>query len=421
MYSKIAVNNVKKSFKDYSIYFLTLTFAVCIFYSFNSIESQKAILDLNASQASYMEMLDSVISMVSVFVSLILGSLIVYANNFLIKKRKKELGIYMTLGMSKKKISRILLIETFIIGLISLAMGLVLGIALSQGLSVFTGKLFDVSMTEFKFIISGIAIGKTALYFGIIFLLVMVFNTGIISKYKLIDLLNASKKNESIKLKNPIVSMIIFVAGVISLGIAYYFSIKSGLDFSDIRLNIAIGLGILGTGAVFYGLAGFVLYIVKNSEKLYLKNLNIFISRQISSKINTNFISMTVICLMLFITVGMLSTGLSFKSVLEKGLESTTPYDATAKVYLDYHDNVTSAEKELAKLGLVPNEDVRMAEFTTYKLDTSFSSIIGNYADDYIKKMIDSGYWEKTYAVKISEFNSIRVLDEKSAIELNNE
>ncbi|MEG0297311.1 MAG: FtsX-like permease family protein [Clostridium sp.] len=420
MYSKIAINNVKKSFKDYSIYFLTLTFAVCIFYSFNSIESQKAILDLNSSQESYMDMLNSVISIVSVFVSLILGSLIVYANNFLIKKRKKELGIYMTLGMSKKKISRILLIETFIIGLISLVIGLLLGIALSQGLSVFTGKLFDVSMTEFKFIISTAAIAKTGLYFGIIFLLVMLFNTGVISKYKLIDLLTASKKNQSIKLKSPIVSMVIFISGLIMLGVAYYLSIKSGLDFSDIKLNIAIGLGVSGTGTVFYGLAGFVLYVVKSSEKLYLKNLNIFISRQISSKINTNFVSMTVICLMLFITVGMLSTGLSFKSVLEKGLESTTPYDASAKVYIDYTTTISSAEKELTKIGLGPNEDVEMAGFTTYKFDTSFSSIIGKYADDYIKKMIDTGYWENTYAVKVSEFNNIRKLDDKNTFELNN-
>ena len=116
MYSKMAFKNVKKSFKDYTIYFLTLTLAVCIFYSFNSIESQKAMMEMNASSAEYMEALSIIISYVSVFVAFILGSLIIYANNFLIKKRNKEMGIYMTLGMSKNRISRILILETLIVG-----------------------------------------------------------------------------------------------------------------------------------------------------------------------------------------------------------------------------------------------------------------------------------------------------------------
>ena len=73
MYSKIAINNVKKSFKDYTIYFLTLTFAVCIFYSFNSIESQKAMLEMNKSTNRICKMLIQIISGISVFVSVILG------------------------------------------------------------------------------------------------------------------------------------------------------------------------------------------------------------------------------------------------------------------------------------------------------------------------------------------------------------
>ena len=166
MYSKIALGNVRKSFKDYAIYFLTLTFAVCIFYCFNSIESQKAVLDMSASQAGYMESINQLLSMVSVFVVFILGGLILYANNFLIKKRKKELGVYMTLGMGKSKISKILVLETFIVGILSLVVGLGVGILLSQGLSVFTAKLFEVGMTQFRFVISFSAIIKTIIILG---------------------------------------------------------------------------------------------------------------------------------------------------------------------------------------------------------------------------------------------------------------
>ena len=86
MYFKIALGNVKKSFKDYTIYFLTLALSVCIFYSFNSIESQKALMDMKSATSDIIPMLMRVISIVSVFVSVILGSLILYANNFLIKR-----------------------------------------------------------------------------------------------------------------------------------------------------------------------------------------------------------------------------------------------------------------------------------------------------------------------------------------------
>ncbi|HGM3183018.1 TPA: FtsX-like permease family protein, partial [Clostridioides difficile] len=164
MYSKIAIKNVRKSFKDYSIYFLTLTLAICIFYSFNSIESQKALMEMNASTKSHVEMLKNMISYMSVFVSVILCSLILYANNFLVKKRNKELGIYMTLGMEKVKISKILVFETIIVGIVSLVSGLILGLLVSQGLSILLLKLFEFNMSEYNFVISISSIIKTIVY-----------------------------------------------------------------------------------------------------------------------------------------------------------------------------------------------------------------------------------------------------------------
>ncbi|MGL4912872.1 MAG: FtsX-like permease family protein, partial [Romboutsia sp.] len=309
MYSKIAYKNVKKSFKDYTIYFLTLTLAVCIFYSFNSIESQKAMMEMNGSSENYIETLSNLISYVSVFVAFILGSLILYANNFLIKKRNKELGIYMTLGMSKNKISRILILETLIVGVFSLISGLIIGLIASQGLSVLVSKLFDVKMSEYTFVISTSAIGQTILYFGIMFILVMIFNSFVISRYKIIDLLTVGRKTEEIKFKNPFVYLITFILCVISLGVAYKLVLEVGLNMADQRFGISIGLGVLGTVLFFFSLAGFILYVVKKNKKVYFKGLNIFIVKQINSKVNTNFISMSVICLMLFLTIGVLSTG----------------------------------------------------------------------------------------------------------------
>lgn len=421
MYSKIAINNVKKSFKDYTIYFLTIAFSVCIFYSFNSIEAQKAVLDMNKSQADYMTVVTTLISYVSVFVSFILGGLILYANNFLIKKRKKELGIYMTLGMSKSKISKILLGETLIVGALSLVAGLLLGVFLSQGLSLFTAKLFEVDMTEFKFIISFGAIGKTILYFAIIFGVLMIFNTTIVSRYKLIDMLNAGRKNEEIKIKNSIVSSIIFIISVAMLGCAYYLVTKVGLNIAKIEFNVSIVLGILGTVGFFFGIAGFIISVVEKNKNIYLKKLNIFIIRQISSKVNTNFVSMAVISLMLFITIVVLSTGLSFKSALEAGI--VAPFDASVGLFIEEGEKYTNLEQILnsAKYDVKDNKAIFI---NSYKMDgLDANSILKNYAVGDFKKDLDNGKQrrESIDVIKLSDFNKIRELEGKRTFTMNDD
>lgn len=419
MYSKIAINNVKKRFKDYTIYFLNIAFAVCIFYSFNSIESQKALLDMNKNQAEYMSLVTTLISYVSVFVSFILGGLILYANNFLIKKRKKELGIYMTLGMSKRKISKILLSETLIVGVLSLIAGLLLGLVVSQGLSLFTAKLFDVGMTEFKFIISSSAILKTVLYFALIFGVLMIFNTRIIAKYKLIDMLTAARKSEDIKIKNPIISSIIFISGIIILGTAYYLVTKSGLNPDKLGFKLSIVFGIIGTAGFFYGIAGFLLGVIQRSKNIYLKKLNIFVTRQISSKVNTNFVSMTVISLMLFITIVLLSTGLSFKSALEKGI--VVPFDASVKLFTDEENKYKSMEDVFKAINYDFNgkEPIFINGYIIDGIDANM--ILKDYAVGEFKKSLDNGKhrWEYIDAIKISDYNKIRSLYGEEPLSIN--
>ena len=148
------------------------------------------------------------------FYFLYLGLLVVYSNRFLMKRRKKELGIYMLLGMDKGKISRILIIETLLIGIFSLGIGLAVGIFASQGLSAITAGIFEMDLSSFQFTFSLSAFYKTLLYFGIIFLIVMIFNTISISKYKLITLLQASRKNESFKVRNIWISIIAFIVSI---------------------------------------------------------------------------------------------------------------------------------------------------------------------------------------------------------------
>lgn len=410
MYSKMSVRNVKRSFKDYAIYFLTLTFAVCIFYSFNSISSQKAMMDVTNSKAEIIQTLSKIISMTSVFVSIILGFLIIYANNFLIKRRKKEIGLYMTLGMGKRKISYLLIKETFLIGLLSLGFGLMAGVVVSQGLSLFTSKLFEVNVSKFNFIFSPSAAIKTSLYFGIIFILVMIFNTLVISKYKLIDLLRAGRKNESIKMKSTKVSFLLFLLSIILIGVAYLIILKFGFNNGISYVQVSVILGIVGTVLLFLSLSGFLIKVLEKSEKFYLKNLNMFVLRQINSKVNTTYISMSVISLMLFLTITLLSTGVSFKNSLQTTLKNNTPYDVTFYSFSTGDEEIANISKSLDKIGLDYNNAFR--EYLSYNLYTSDEGIkqyIYNYGNDKVKKNLDS-YDKNLDCIAISDYNKLRTM-----------
>nr|WP_307902775.1 ABC transporter permease [Clostridium botulinum] len=407
MYFKIALKNIKKSYKDYSIYFLTLILAVCIFYSFNSIESQKVLIEIK-----FMSEIMKGILGVSVLVSIILGGLIVYANNFLIKRRKKELGIYMILGMGKRKISRILVTETFIVGVISLVGGLILGIGASQGLSTFTLNLFDVGMDEYKFIVSTSAIGKTILYFGTMFLLVMIFNVFVISKYKVIDLLIANIKNEDIKFKNTFIYLLTFVLCLIFLGFSYKSLLEIPFDLER-NMSIPIALAIVGTVLFFFSLAGVILYVTNKNKKIYFKGLNMFVLKQMNSKVNTNFISMSLICLMLFITIVVLSTGINFKKVKEEGRRTITPFDASVTLYnKDENKNQKNhIEDMLNKIHFKKSKNEKYAVYNDYYTGLKASELLK------IKERNFARY--DVYFSKISDYNKILKLKGEKEITLN--
>lgn len=421
MFFKIAINNVKRSFKDYSIYFLTLTLGVCIFYSFNSIEAQNSILEMN-KDPNYILSLNMLMAGTSVFVSFVLGGLIIYANNFLIKKRKKELGIYMTLGMPKSTISIILLFETLFIGALSLMVGLGLGIIVSQGMSVITANILGFDVEKFKFIISLSAMIKTVIYFGIIYLLVMGFNQITISKYKLIDMLNAAKKNEEVKLKNSFVSILLFLLSVGLLVTAYSRIMKSGINGEVNELAITVILGVIGTLFFFFSLSSFFIQMVQKNKKIYLKDINIFVLRQINNKINTNFLSMTVICLMLFLTISMLFTAFDLKGSIVK---DTKTFDASAVIYANSEDENpkdNDIEEFLNTINFTFEPYEQHAFYREYSLDITSENLLSNYFTEQEKiALLEEGFYynvQPISAMKISDYNAIRKLRERDAINL---
>lgn len=314
--------------KDYAIYFFTLILGVAIFYIFNAIETQSAMLKISNDTREIVKLLTQIMSWVSVFIACVLGFLVIYASRFLMKRRNKEFGLYLVLGMGKRKVSLILFFETLIIGIISLVVGIIIGIGASQFTSFLVASMFQADMSKYQFVFSSQACIKTILNFVLIYVIVIIFNTFSINKCKLIDLFQGNRKNEKIKLKNPIICGIIFAISIVMLIIAYY-NVTAG--YSKItngkQLAIYIVMGCVGTFLFFWSVSGLLLKVVSSMKGIYYKGLNTFTFRQMSSRVNTNVFSMTIISLMLFITICVLSSGLFIRNSLNDSLKQGVPAD----------------------------------------------------------------------------------------------
>ena len=420
MLFKLSLKNISKSIKDYTIYFFTLILGVAIFYVFNAIDDQTIMLNVSSSTYEIIKLLTQVLSGVSVFVSFILAFLIIYASRFLIKRRNKEFGIYLTLGMSKRKISLILFFETLIIGIASLLLGLGIGVSLSQLMSIVVANMFEANLTKFTFIFSKSACLKTLLYFSIMYLVVMIFNTINISKCKLIDLIHANKKSEKIKLKNPYLCTIIFILSCILLGYAYYEVTGNISTFNNYKIYSSIAFGALATFFIFWSLSGLLLRIFMSLKKIYYKGLNSFTLRQFSSKINTTVFSTTIICLMLFITICVLSSALSMKNSLNKNLTTFAPHDIEfAQTIPDSNDEETSdTQKANAKLSLaevlkkngldIQKTFQNITYFSLYYDDNvNLKETLGSYFETVKKSYPYLRYDTPVILMKNSDYNNI--------------
>lgn len=429
MLCKLSLKNIKKSIKDYAIYFFTLILGVAIFYVFNAIDSQTVMMDVTSSTREIIKLMTNMLSGVSVFVSFILGFLIIYASRFLIKRRNKEFGIYLTLGMSKRKIASVLFFETLFIGIISLFVGLCVGIVLSQLMSLLVANMFEANLTKFTFTFSSSACIKTLIYFGIMYFLVMIFNTVNVNRCKLIDLLHGSKKSEKVRLKNPLICTIIFIASSTVLGYAYYLVTGGIAELTEAtQIFKPIIMGAISTFFLFWSLSGLILRIVMHMKKVYYHGLNTFVVRQISSKINTTVMSMTVICLMLFVTICVLSSSLSIKNSMTANLKTMAPVDVQFYKYLNLteesvknswrftdkmiEDSTIPLRETLANLNFDVDAYLKdIVEFNLYGTEEiKIKDTLGTYYDELKTKYPLMGYENEETFIKLSDYNKLAKL-----------
>lgn len=335
MLCKLAWGNVRRAGRDYLVYLITLALGITVFYAFNTISEQATSAGIGKELG---DTIAGIVSGLTIFLAAVMGFLMVYANNFIMKRRKQQFGLYQVLGMGRGQVALIMTLETAIVSLGALAIGLACGIGLSQLMTFFTASLFRTQIANFHFFVSADAALFTVECLAAIFFVTLVFNLRVVAKAKVIDLMGARRSNEAAAVRNPWVSAALFVMGCALVGVAYARLVHDGLpvmmDSQEemSRFYITTGLVVVGTILLFFGLSGFLLKALQAARGLWWRGLNMFTLRQLAAKVNTVSMSMAVISMILFLAFTSVTTGMSIANVMNEGVERGTPADYTTLV-----------------------------------------------------------------------------------------
>lgn len=352
MLCKLAWGNVRRAGRDYLVYLLTLTLGVTVFYAFNTISMQVDIAGID--EKGLAQVMGSMLGDLTYFLAGVMAFLMVYANNFIMKRRKKEFGLYQVLGMGRGRVATIMALETVIVSVVAFVVGIVLGVGLSQLMTFFTASLFKTQIANFHFFFSVHAFNLTLACMLVMFVLTLLLNLRAVRRTKLIELMGAERRNESIKTRNPWIAIAIFVVGVVLVGMAYYRLLRDGfpLTATDSKLQEAMNqFGIttamvtVGTFALFWGLSGMLIKLVQSLRGVYWRGLNMFTVRQLAAKVNTVCFSMGVIAMLLFLAITSVTCGMSIANVMNENLERYNPADMSQR-YVYYTPDTLDFYKE---------------------------------------------------------------------------
>lgn len=354
MLCKLAWGNVRRAGRDYLVYLLTLTLGVTVFYAFNTISMQVDIAGID--EEGLAQVMGSTLGNLTYFLAGVMAFLMVYANNFIMKRRKKEFGLYQVLGMGRGRVASIMALETVIVSVVAFVAGIVLGVGLSQLMTFFTASLFKTQIANFHFFFSVHAFNLTLACMLVMFVLTLLLNLRAVRRTKLIELMGAERRNESIKTRNPWIAIAIFAVGVVLVGVAYYRLLRDGfpLTATDSKLREAMNqFGIttamvtVGTFALFWGLSGMLIKLLQSLRGVYWRGLNMFTVRQLAAKVNTVCFSMGVIAMILFLAITSVTCGMSIANVMNENLERYTPTDMS-QMYIYYTSDDLDYYKEYA-------------------------------------------------------------------------
>ena len=393
MLFKLSLSNAKRSIKDYLIYIVTITISFSLMFSFNLISNSKDILDL----ADMMKNFRIAVIFVSLIVSFVLGFLINYMVKFIFKRRSREFGLYLLLGISKKDITKMFIIENLILGFISLIISFFVGILLSTIISSIILNIFNAPYmvklpTNYlePFLLS---LG----YFILIYLVVLLLIKRRIKRLKIHDLLYLDSFNEKNNLtkKKSITTFIISLIFII-LGLIIFNNEFKGIGIEPNTLLVLLSIIMLIVG-IYLFISSFsdtiLTFFLKHKKLKYNKN-NLFIIRQFNAKIKTMKLSLGTLSLLITLTLVALTFSLMFNEIFEIQIDTSSPYDVTV---IDDEENFNKYIDYIKK-------DYEIKEIFTYH--EYFNDV--NYINDNLSYDYQGWRGTDTY-LRLSDKNNIKL------------
>lgn len=435
MLARIALGNIRKSARDYSVYFVTLVLGVSVFYAFNTIGVQTQFFQDDLRQA--VRNFSFLVSGLTVALALVMGFLMVYANNFLMRRRTKELGLYQVLGMRRSQVSRIILVETLVVAMLSLAVGVALGLLLSQLLLFLTAAMFRSSVTQFKFFFSGEALAITLASFVLTFVLMALLNLRTLRKAKLVELMGSGRRSEEMRVRSLPLSAALFALGCALVGVAYWRLVHQGFpafsaNTTTLDFSLTTALVVIGTFTLFYGLSGLFVLLAQRSGSFYWRGLNMFSVRQLSSQINTNCVSMAAVSMVLFLAITSVTGGMGIRSMLNHNSEMSTVFDASVVGYrAPGNRNAPTAPLDIAEVlrerGVDVSEAGRHSQLTFFvpqNLVDNVDDVLLSTIASRVGMRLPGGFENANgntlglFVMSLGDYNNVRKLLGMPAVEL---
>lgn len=326
-YPKLAANNIKKNSKTYIPYILTCIFTAAMYYIIHSLSNNEGISTLIGSDTISITLgLGNNITAIFAIIFLF------YTNSFLIKRRKKEFGLFNILGMEKKHLLRVIGYETLYIALISLTLGIAIGILFDKLMYLSVLKLMGVEIS-LGFYISWSSILSTIILFSIIFFIIFINSLRQVHLSNPIELLKSSNFGE----KEPKTKWAMAILGFVCLGLGYYIALTTKDPVAAISLFfVAVILVIVGTYLVFT--AGSIAFLkVLRKNKKYYYNFKHFTSvAGMIYRMKQNAVGLANICILSTMVLVMISSTSSMMMGMEDIINTRYPYDIS--IYSDGSD-----------------------------------------------------------------------------------
>lgn len=354
-YPKLAVSNIVKNRKIYFPYILTCIFTVMMFYMMSSIKYNKNLDKVYGADNLV------ILLQIAIFVTALFSIIFLfYTNSFLIKRRKKEIGLYNILGMEKRHIGKMMFYETLIIAVVSLSVGLLLGILLSKMMFLFLLKLisFDVIL---GFDIPIRSVISSLVLFGGIFLITYLYNLAKIHLTKPIELLHGGEIGE----KEPKTKIILTLIGLATTGWGYWFALTVESPLSAMNyFFVAVIAVIIGTYALFTAGSIAVLKLLRKNKNFYYNTKHFTSVSGMLYRMKQNAVGLANICILSTMVLIMFSTTVSLYAGIEDSIEISYPSDIAIQTSIDSIDKTEAINQEINRV--VSDSNIEIENYVSF-------------------------------------------------------